>query len=607
MSQTITRARSKSLSPGQVGDTSSPLLHQDSPGGLSLGSSRLKPTPSKIKKSQHSNVEKTYEVLNMHKVAKRSGKWCLINLSLAVLTYFEVLQWLVFLTLSWHHLLLKYLEMGLVGLFGWNVISNLYRYVLPAFSKAQVQLSQQQKALLGISKENEKLFATTPQRTPSSQPTAQSAKKVITPPSLPMRRSPARNVSTTSQSSVLDYSPGRQSLLQAQGSPSCQGNNVSRYTPLNTKSPQQHGSPFLAGNLAGNSPLLSRQGATPSSSNSSPGLRGKQISPSRLSSLHMDDELLDYDKFEQYMKSEEENELRNRRANPESPKGPSFWSYGRAAYEYIPSFGTYQLATRSQSPSMKDDDDTVESPYKNDEMWKKLAMNKRDVDVWTENIRKWLAQTVIEPLVQEINNINTRLTQMGSPELHIGTIGHSSLQNLATTKFQQLPSLPSVLPYLSVTTNQEYLVSRLKELATGGCLRLFRWDSGGAYKGKAWNSDLPADAQIISHLFCAYMDTHLPSNPRYPEGKSFTGLHFLKTPSKPTDKKSELCLYQSRTQKPHFKVLVEDTIWELPSGRNNLFHGIVVFLYFAKRNHHGMLERVNLGASGINVLWVLDK
>ena len=34
------------------------------------------------------------------------------------------------------------------------------------------------------------------------------------------------------------------------------------------------------------------------------------------------------------------------------------------------------------------------------------------------------------------------------------------------------------------------------ELQTGGCLRLYRWDSGGSYKGKAWNSDLPTDAQV---------------------------------------------------------------------------------------------------------------
>lgn len=90
------------------------------------------------------------------------------------------------------------------------------------------------------------------------------------------------------------------------------------------------------------------------------------------------------------------------------------------------------------------------------------------------------------------------------------------------------------------------------------------------YKGKAWDQELPSDAQvctvvshyihlrsiskmmyqvinlylnqdfntfshvlqIIAHLFCTYLDTHLPSNPRYQHG--FTGLHFLKPPCKPS-------------------------------------------------------------------------
>jgi len=35
------------------------------------------------------------------------------------------------------------------------------------------------------------------------------------------------------------------------------------------------------------------------------------------------------------------------------------------------------------------------------------------------------------------------------------------------------------------------------------------------------------------HLFCTYLDTNLPSNSRFADGKSFTGLHFIKTPAKP--------------------------------------------------------------------------
>ena len=72
----------------------------------------------------------------------------------------------------------------------------------------------------------------------------------------------------------------------------------------------------------------------------------------------------------------------------------------------------------------------------------------------------------------------------------------STLQALIATKGQHLPSLSTIIPYLSVTTNQEYLVGRLKELSTGGCLRLFKWDNGGNYKGKPWNNDLPTDAEV---------------------------------------------------------------------------------------------------------------
>ena len=42
--------------------------------------------------------------------------------------------------------------------------------------------------------------------------------------------------------------------------------------------------------------------------------------------------------------------------------------------------------------------------------------------------------------------------------------------------------------------------------------------------------------KIMMHLFCTYLDTHLPSNPRYADGKSFSGLHFIKSPAKPGKK-----------------------------------------------------------------------
>jgi len=46
-----------------------------------------------------------------------------------------------------------------------------------------------------------------------------------------------------------------------------------------------------------------------------------------------------------------------------SPQKSSLWKYNAAAY------GSYQLATRSQTPSVKDDDNSIESPFKQDEVY----------------------------------------------------------------------------------------------------------------------------------------------------------------------------------------------------------------------------------------------
>jgi hypothetical protein len=42
------------------------------------------------------------------------------------------------------------------------------------------------------------------------------------------------------------------------------------------------------------------------------------------------------------------------------------------------------------------------------------------------------------------------------------------------------------------------------------------------------------------------------------------------------------------------------------SGRNNLFHTLLLFLHHIRTKEGGVLGRINFGVSGINVLWVID-
>ena len=81
--------------------------------------------------------------------------------------------------------------------------------------------------------------------------------------------------------------------------------------------------------------------------------------------------------------------------------------------------------------------------------------------------------------------------------------------------------------------------------------------------GQPWAEHLPTDSTLLMHLFCSYMDSRLPPHPNYPDGKTFTSQHFLKVPEKPNlGNMSNLLLYQTTLNPPHFKVSVVTTFSE---------------------------------------------
>lgn len=63
-----------------------------------------------------------------------------------------------------------------------------------------------------------------------------------------------------------------------------------------------------------------------------------------------------------------------------------------------------------------------------------------------------------------------------------------------------IPSLATLIPFLEITTNQEYLEKRTRELAKGGCMSEFKWNSGSSYKGKDWDDSLPTDCAVSTNF-----------------------------------------------------------------------------------------------------------
>lgn len=236
----------------------------------------------------------------------------------------------------------------------------------------------------------------------------------------------------------------------------------------------------------------------------------------------------------------------------------------------------------------------------------KLKISEKMLATWSERLRKWICQTILVKLVVEIDNINQSLSQMGHPECHVGAVNLFALHQIAVTKCQHLPSLLAILPYLDMHLNQEYLVQRLRDLARGGCLGDFKWNSGGSYGDKPWCDDLPTDSAIVIHVLCCYLDAFLPPEPHFPEGKPFSSKYFKKTPEKMNLDKDGFYIYQDNVNPPHFKVVISQDIFSLQKGRNNLFYALLIFLHHLKTKECGMLGRVNLGPSGLNILWVIS-
>ncbi|XP_026546816.1 transmembrane protein 209-like, partial [Notechis scutatus] len=146
---------------------------------------------------------------------------------------------------------------------------------------------------------------------------------------------------------------------------------------------------------------------------------------------------------------------------------PTFWSYGRSMADYAQMLRKfqYQPAYRSQAPSAHKDEADLSSKQAAEEVWARVSTSRQlfdHMDSWTAKFRNWVNETILVPLVQEMDSVSTQLRRMGCPELQIGEASLSSLKQAALVKGPLIPTLNTIVQYLDLTPNQEYLVERIK-------------------------------------------------------------------------------------------------------------------------------------------------
>lgn len=291
----------------------------------------------------------------------------------------------------------------------------------------------------------------------------------------------------------------------------------------------------------------------------------------------------------------------------------SFWNYCNNAATLLKT-SLYQLSPSAASPnkqSTKDEGGMFDDG--NSEIIKKIPSSR--LSQYVANLRMWISGTILQRIEAEINKIDESFKSRGFSDIQIGSVGLERLKKTAENKqfvSSHVPMLPLIVPFLEMSTNQEYLVQRIKDLAKGSCIADYRWNSGSSYHGLNWDEHLPTDSAILFHLFCTYLDSQLMPLPQ-PGGRPFFNRYVVigdkKTPKETiaeVKNKSKCAILCTNQLKPKFNFISDDKVHNCAYDRNNLFYVIIQFLIYMKTNHEGLLEGVNLGKSGINILCVIE-
>lgn len=548
--------------------------------------------------------------------------WAALNVVTAFVLYMDIRYLTIQQYFEVSYPALWYTEVAFFLLFCFNSLVDLTCWVWPYIMTGHIELTPTQKNLLGV-KDTDPGFKISPVKPAVSTSPIQlsfSCSPASQSHSYPGSHTPPGAGSsmyyTPSTGNKSGISPGSSPLypstVSSPGSTSFHtsmpngsysyryGSNQSSPSYLSTESANQslNASGYLNDSTHYDSPNRS-------------GLRSRHIISTLNTSGSPFEHINDRKSLTQYLREEEEKENRNQLSSPEnlSNSSTSFWNYGRTLsdHTHVLRKYQYQIATRTPQSSTTTRDTSQEScSYSANEVWNRLHVTESNLYTWTERMRKWLALTILAKLAEEIPNINKTVKSIGSEDSLIGEVSIATLKQVVLTKGSRVPTLNSVIPYLDLTSNQEYLVKRISDLGKDGCMSEFSWNRGGCY-GKEWGEHLPNDASLVMHLFGTYMDSRLPVHPKYPDQRTFTSQYVMKTPNKPDlNKKDNLYIYQTSINPPHFQVIIGEHVWNLPKGRNNMFQALLMFLYHIKTKEHGMLGRVNLGLSGVNILWILN-
>ncbi|XP_023303699.2 transmembrane protein 209 isoform X1 [Lucilia cuprina] len=531
-------------------------------------------------------VEQSLDLKMRASKAKYYLKWGSFNVIILAILMFDISNKCPYAESNWY-----YLEYGVATIVGLSMLACFLKYFLYIFYTQPVQGTRQQKNLMKFDDNDNSFITTTPKKKEQFNNKRQES-----------------YINNT----ILSW---HSSFNESRGANSPNWSYTRTTPPRQSLSPQQQ---HQLQNASWNSSMMNNSNFNASTieDSSSP-----FVSPYQ--KYERDEQITDHVSLQRYLKDVSRKEYSMTEItdiNPTFSTGGSinsFWSYCNNAANLLKT-SLYQLspspAPATQNKQTSKEEGGLNIIDSNSEVIKRISSER--LAQYVGNLRTWISFTILQRLTKEIGNIDESFKQRGFHDMQIGGIGLERLKK--TVESQQfvtlyMPMLPMIVPFLEMSSNQEYLVQRIKDLAKGSCIADYRWNSGSEYHGLKWDEHLPTDSAILFHLFCVYLDTQLMPLPQG-GGRPFYSRYVIigeeKRSAKDTvalvQNKAHCAILCTNPLKPKFNFISDGEIHNCAYDRNNLFYVIIQFLIYMRSHQESSLEGVNLGKSGINIMCVIE-
>jgi len=299
----------------------------------------------------------------------------------------------------------------------------------------------------------------------------------------------------------------------------------------------------------------------------------------------------------------------------------------------------FKLAKISLERKMHDPEETL----------RMLGLGLR-LDEITERVRIWFIRKIIAPLAKDIREIDDEFGRLGLDHLgsqnpatfslfaarynngiapqgimFVSGSGNSSRPQTLLELAQREPNnrlvqtrlrIERFLSFASLGSQRAVIIRRLREWAECGLNASWRHfgpihqqlslENPVSQSQPHSQSDREDENEMLMHLFCTFLDEHLPSEEFF-EAQAFSARHFVALEEQPSDRSDTAVQIQQVRRLPsaHYQLIAGKHVYQTNAGSDHVFRIIAFFIEYVHRTSSGYLGIGNLGSPIIDLLSVL--